>query len=281
MFSRAEARLSFARGMHALAVAVAALVLPGFQTVAREPAGGQLLTGTFPGNVRPGYVYLPPGFDQNRRYPVVYLLHGLPGSPTEYVDGTELGTFADAAISQGTVRPFIAIVPSAGANSHYNGEWAGQWETGLVDHVIPWVDQHLPTFAAPEDRVIAGLSAGGYGAVNIALRHPGLFGTVESWSGYFRPLRDGPFIHADQGTLDANDPMKLARVDAAALRLSKVRFYISTGPVHSHLFTPQETIDFANELKQLGVAVALRVVSSVKDEWRSQLDAGVIWALRP
>jgi hypothetical protein len=75
--------------------------------------------------------------------------------------------------------------------------------------------------------------------------------------------------------------MKLARLDAAALRLSKVRFYISTGPAHSHLFTPQETIDFANELKQLGVAVTLRVVSSVKGEWRSQLDGGVTWALRP
>jgi len=265
--------------MHVLAVALSALVLPGFHAAAQEPSGGVVLSGTFPGTVRPGDVYLPPGYSPSHRYPVVYLLHGLPGDPSEYIHGTRLGEFADGAISNGTVRPFIAIVPAAGAAARYNGEWAGPWETALVDRIVPWVDKHLSTIAAPSGRIIAGLSAGGYGAVNIAFRHPGLFGTVESWSGYFRPLNDGPFLHADEATLNANNPTKLARSEAAVLRRSKMRFFLSTGPVHSHLFTPQETIDFAKELEGLRIPVRSRVFSSMKDQWRYQLDAGLTWAL--
>src|SRR5207245_716859 len=84
-----------------------------------------------------------------------------------------------------TLRPFIAVMPAAGPRRAYNGEWAGAWENGLIDETVPWVDASLPTIATPEGRVIAGLSAGGFGAVDIALRHPGTFGSVESWSGYF------------------------------------------------------------------------------------------------
>src|SRR5580692_12228248 len=100
--------------MHALATLAAALVLPGFLPTATEPEGGQLLTGTFPGTARSGYVYLPPGFNVSHRYPVVYLLHGLPGSPSEYIRGTSLGSFADGEISAGRVQPFIAVIPAAG-----------------------------------------------------------------------------------------------------------------------------------------------------------------------
>ena len=57
--------------------------------------------------------------------------------------------------------------------------------------VVPWADRHLPPFAQEADRTIAGFSAGGYGSADVALRHPGVFGTVESWSGYLRAPRDG------------------------------------------------------------------------------------------
>ena len=133
--------------MHVVAAAVSALVVAGFSSVAHEPAGGQLLTGVFPGTERPGFVYLPPGFDRSRRYPVVYLLHGLPGSPDEYVGSLRVGQFADAAIASGRLRPFIAVVPAAGADGDYDGEWAGPWESALVDHIVPWVDTNLPTVA--------------------------------------------------------------------------------------------------------------------------------------
>src|SRR5690242_6609070 len=123
-------------------------------------------------------------------------------------------------------------MPAAGADRDYNGEWAGPWEREVVRGVVPFVDTHLPTMAAPSGRVLAGLSAGGFGAVYIALRHPGLFGSVESWSGYFHPLHDGPFKHDSKAELRANDPSVIVAAEGAALRDDGTRFFLSSGPYH-------------------------------------------------
>jgi enterochelin esterase-like enzyme len=265
--------------MHVLAAAASALALSGFTQLAPAPEGGQLLTGTIPGTPRASCVYLPPGYDPTRRYPVVYLLHGLPGSPNEYVFGTRLGDFADSGITAGTLRPFIAVMPAAGQTSHYDGEWAGPWERELLDVVVPWADSTFSTIRSPHGRIVAGLSAGGYGAVDIALRNPTVFGTAESWSGYFTPLRDGPFREATAATLAANDPVALARAEAPTLRAGGMRFFVSTGPYHSHWILPSSTQAFASELRRLGVDVAYRAFLDKQGEWRAQLDAGLGWAL--
>lgn len=262
-----------------LAAVTSALLLPGFAPYGTAPGGGRILAGTFPGTFRPGYVYLPPGFDPAVRYPVVYLLHGMPGSPTEYLDGTQLPVFADAAIADGLVRPFIAVMPAAGTKHGYNGEWAGPWERALVDDVVPFVDSHLPTIATPRGRVIAGLSAGGYGAADIGLRHTDVFGAVESWSGYFRPLRDGPFKHADAADLRANDPTQLVVSLRSLIARRHTRFFVSSGPSHSHWFRESDSIAFASQLRGLGLPVDLRLFPDRKGEWVSQLDAGLEWAL--
>jgi S-formylglutathione hydrolase FrmB len=262
--------------MAILAALAASVFLPGFTPFATGPNGGQVLRGTFPGTERAGFVYLPPGFLPPARYPVVYLLHGMPGSPSEYLDGTQLATFADAEISSGALRPFIAVVPAAGSNRNYNGEWAGPWENELVQRVVPWIDASLPTIANREGRVIAGLSAGGYGAADIGIRHPQVFGAIESWSGYFRPLHDGPFKDASRSVLAANDPAQLLPQDKSAL--AHTRFFLSSGPFHSHWFRPSETVAFAREAHRLGLATTLRLYSSRKGEWREQFDDGLRWA---
>ena len=79
-----------------VASGLAALALvPGFAPVARGPAGGEIYKGAYPGTAAPrplraGYLYLPPGYKTTERYPVIYLLHGLPGSPSEYIYSLEL-----------------------------------------------------------------------------------------------------------------------------------------------------------------------------------------------
>jgi enterochelin esterase-like enzyme len=268
----------YRRAMASLAAIVTAFLLPGFAPVAAGPHGGQVLAGRFPGTAREGYVYLPPAFSPAHRYPVVYLLHGMPGSPSEYLDGAGLVEFADAAIASGTIRPFIAVAPAAGTKRGYNGEWAGPWERALVDRVVPWVDARLPTLAEPSQRVIAGLSAGGYGAADIGIRNQDVFGVVESWGGYFTPLHDGPLEGARPDVLAAHDPTLLAAASARELRRSGERFFLSTGPAHSHWFRPQATTAFAAELHTLGIPVALRVFAAKAGEWRDQLAAGLTWA---
>jgi len=266
--------------MIALAAAVAtSVLLPGFTPAVAGPAGGQVLEGTFPGTARPGYVYLPPHFDPATRYPVVYLLHGMPGSPSEYIDGTDLAPFADTSIESGQVRPFIAVLPAAGTSRDYNGEWAGQWERAVV-RLVPWIDQELPTIPTRSARVLAGLSAGGFGAVDIGLRHPSLFGTIESWSGYFTPLHDGPFKDASRADLMAHDPTQLVFSKQPVLARWRTRFFLSTGPLHSHWAKPAQTISFGNELHAVGLRYTLQVFANRKGEWRAQLDDGLLWALR-
>jgi enterochelin esterase-like enzyme len=251
----------------------------GFAPVAGAP-GGRLLEGVFPGTLRAGFVYLPAGYTPTRRYPVVYLLHGMPGSPSEYTASLELAGWADAAVGAGKVRPFIAVVPAAGPDRHYNGEWAGRWQTALVDRIVPWVDARLATVASPAGRVLAGLSAGGFGAVDIGLHHPGLFGTIESWSGYFTPLHDGPFRQANRQLLAANDPMIIARREAPTLRADGTRFFLSTGPSHSHWIKPAQTLAFTRELRSLGLTARYHSYAGAKGAWRAQFDTGLTWAFR-
>jgi S-formylglutathione hydrolase FrmB len=292
MMRVARVRASLALTVAAITVAItvaaparATPILPGFARIGTGPDGGSLYRGTIPWPgapqpLRPGYVYLPPSLAPGERYPVVYLLHGMPGDPSEYTTSLGLATVADGLISSGAVKPFVAVVPAAGPDVHYDGEWAGPWESYLVDAVVPWVDAHLPTIPARSGRVLAGLSAGGYGAMDIGLRTPRLFGTIESWSGYFHPLHDGPLKHATPAQLAAHDPALLLAERAPLLRDLGTRFFVGSGPSHSHWFKEQETVAFAGELRRLALPHTLVLEPSDRGQYAEQLDAGLSWALR-
>jgi hypothetical protein len=218
-------------------------------------SGGTLWAGTIrgsyaPSHPGPSYIYLPPGYSQTQRYPVAYLLHGMPGSPLSYVQGGDLAQFANRLIAAGG-KPFVAVVPYAGPTTNRGlAEWAGRWESYIVDNVVPWTDANLSTIRSPAGRLIGGLSAGGYGAIDIGLRHPYLFGTLESWSGYFTPLHDGPFVHASPADLAANNPTLLVRKQATLLHRLHTNFELSTGVGHDQI-TPRMTTTFATELQSL------------------------------
>jgi enterochelin esterase-like enzyme len=132
------------------------------------------------------------------------------------------------------------------------------------------------------DRAIAGLSAGAFGAVDIALRHSGIFGVAESWSGYFRPFRDGPLAHASSVELADHDPTVLVRREAALLRRQHVRFYLATGFNHGGIFR-RWTYEFARELHDL--RLPYRVWASKSPDGgrylRLQLPAALVFAFRP
>jgi pimeloyl-ACP methyl ester carboxylesterase len=243
--------------------------LVGFALLATGPAGGTVWQGRIPPATRPSIVYLPPRVSPVARYPVVYLLHGMPGDPEGFVGALRL---ADVADELGT--PFVAVAPVAGPSWRYRGEWAGAWEDYLVRDVVPWVDARLPV----GPRVIAGLSAGGYGAVDIALRHPGLFDTVESWGGYFEPFRDGPLARASRTDLAAHDPSLLVRREAPAFR--RVRFFLSSGPTHGDV-TQRSTSAFGAELARLGIPHVTWLLHTRKADWRAQLTAGLRFAFAP
>jgi hypothetical protein len=192
------------------------------------------------------------------------------GSPSEFWDSLRLADVADELISSGGSPPFIAVMPVAGPLVNPDGgEWAGVWEDYLVRDVLPWVDANLPTLPDARDRALEGLCAGGYGAVDIGLRHPGIFGTLGSWEGYFAPFRDGPFVHATPAELAAHDPSLLVRREAPRLRRAGVRFYLSAGGNHGPVRSAW-TLAFARELTALHIGHEL---------WRMpERDRGHFWS---
>jgi enterochelin esterase-like enzyme len=258
----------------------AAPLPPQFAELRPGPHGGSVWRGVIPGATRKSAVYLPPHFTRRRRYPVVYLLHGMPGSPWGYLNSLSLAALGDTLIARHEARPFIAVAPVAGPTAYYDGEWAGQWEDYLVDKVVPWADANLPTIATARGRTLAGLSAGGYGAVDIGLRHPLLFDRLESWGGYFTPFGDDPLDDVGKLGLAAHDPTRLVRTRAPVLRRRGVAFFLSTGPGHGKV-QAADTVDFAHQLTALGIRHRLELYRGGKGVWERQLAAGLRWALAP
>jgi enterochelin esterase-like enzyme len=266
----------------------APVTLPSpFVQIGVGPFGGTLWRGWIPDPAIPAaqritIVYLPPNVSATGAYPVLYLLHGLAGSPYEFAHGLQLATVADDAIEAHRVPPFVAVAPPAGATWQFHGEWTGPWEDYVVDDVVPWVDANLPVLHVPQGRALAGLSAGGYGAVDIGLRHPDLFGTLESWSGYFDAPRDGSLAHADAVELAAHDPSLLVEREAPQLRRLGTRFYLSSATTHDPV-TAADTIGFARELASLGLPYRLVLKPGGHDGafWLAQMPAALRFALGP
>lgn len=137
--------------------------------------------------MRDVWVWTPPlGKLDRSTLPVVYMLHGWPGSPASMISGVvqPLAT----AFAQGA-KPFIAVFPDGNAKTHPDSEWADSYdkkamiETWITTKVIPAVESDR--IRSSQERAIVGFSMGGYGAAIIGLHHPELFSKVATLAGYF------------------------------------------------------------------------------------------------
>lgn len=122
-------------------------------------------------------VYLPPGFDPDRvRYPTLYLLHGGGGDQADWVTFGRVVEILERVVAADPGRGLIAVMPDGRSGQWYDYE-DGSFliESYVLDHLIPWVDANLPTIPDRAGRAIAGLSNGGYGAIQLAGKRPDLF----------------------------------------------------------------------------------------------------------
>ena len=189
-----------------LLVLASALVLAGG---APSRATGRLLDLGFKsvavgGDLRVA-VYLPPGYDEHRlRYPVVYFLHGLPASSSSY-RGIAFLRQAFDHVGQGA----LIVAPQGARDDDTDPEYldwgpSRRWETAIAKEVPAYVDSHFRTIRSRRARAIVGVSAGGYGAVLLALHHLDAFSVVESWSGYFHPTNPAGTRPLDLGSAGRN-----------------------------------------------------------------------------
>jgi enterochelin esterase-like enzyme len=146
------------------------------------------------GTQRKASVYLPAGYSPQRRYPVLYLLHGLAGNHLEWPGYVRAGPILDNVIAAGKAVPMIVVMPNGRAlpddrpwpderkfeAAHVAG--FANFERDLLDSLIPAIDRAYPTVAQRGARAIAGLSMGGGQALNFGLGHPDTFAWVGGFS---------------------------------------------------------------------------------------------------
>lgn len=208
-------------------------------------------------------IYLPPGYAQQaargRRFPVLYLLHGVPGTFTVFTNVAQAQVAANILIAQHKMPPTILVMP-AGLQGTLQGdtEWAntraGRWEDFILD-VVRDVDHRFATRADRRHRGIAGDSEGAYGAVNIALHHLDAFSVLESWGGYFTQTPTGVFRGATAAQLRANSPAAYVDSLAPEIRRSPLRAWLYQGRTDSA--DPGLLRSFAAQLHAAGADVRL------------------------
>ena len=160
------------------------------------------------------WIYLPPGYDPAAaiRYPVVYLIHGSPGASSDWFAGGDAPHTMDVLIAHHLVRPMIVVAPDVNGSSEddteclNSGSGGPQVETYLDDVVVPWVDANLSTEADWPHRVIGGMSAGGFCALDQGLRHPELFGSILALEPYQDPGDGGRRMLETAADFEAHSP---------------------------------------------------------------------------
>jgi S-formylglutathione hydrolase FrmB len=129
------------------------------------------------GERRDLYVYLPPGYDPNRSYPAMILLHGVAQDEQFFLGAAQL---FDQAMTCGTLPPFIIAVPDGsisgrpklidGASFYLNSN-AGRFEDWIVCDVWGFIRSNFPVRPEREFHMLCGGSAGGFGAYNLGFKH--------------------------------------------------------------------------------------------------------------
>jgi enterochelin esterase-like enzyme len=229
-------------------------------------------------------IYLPAGYTRARRYPVFYLLHGLPGRSVSFTVIGHIEVRMDNLISQRRMGSMILVFPDGriDGNTFSDSEWAntraGSFDTSVED-VVHNVDRRFATLPERQDRVIAGLSAGAYGAINIALHHLPTFANLEVWSGYFTQTRTGVFARASPRLLAYNSPLIYARGLAPTLRRFPLRAFLFVGRTDPSRL---QIVPMATELRALGAQISYAIYPGGHDWelWNRHLEQMLIMAWR-
>jgi len=192
---------------------------------------------------------LPPSYDtaKQRRYPILYHLHGLGDSEQSFLQTGGWNLIEDAQAS-GAMTEFITVTPDGGMSFYIDARVdpkakALKYEQFFTREFMPAIEKKYRVQAGRQAHGISGISMGGYGALHIAFAHPQLFGAVSAHSAaiFIQPERlraltggrvdimgaiyGSPF---DKAFYEKNSPLTLAREHVAGLRGMKIYFDCGT-----------------------------------------------------
>jgi len=149
-------------------------------------------------------VYTPPGYSKDKKYPVLYLLHGIGGNEVkEWTKNGAANVIMDNLIADKKIQPMIVVLPNGNATTNNAGGgrggrgpgggggdaaemsgpgWGRNFEGDLLKDIIPYMDSHYSVYADREHRAIAGLSMGGGQSLDFGLGNLDTFANVGGFS---------------------------------------------------------------------------------------------------
>jgi enterochelin esterase-like enzyme len=142
------------------------------------------------GTTRKMQVYTPPGYTKDKKYPVLYLLHGIGGDETEWQRFAAPNVILDNLLADGKITPMIVVMPNGRAQKNDRAEGNvfasapafAAFEQDLLKDVIPAIESRYSVQADCEHRSLAGLSMGGGQSLNFGLAHLDVFAWVGAFS---------------------------------------------------------------------------------------------------
>lgn len=206
-------------------------------------------------------VYTPPGYSPKKKYPVLYLLHGIGGDETEWKRFCNPDIILDNLIADGKSVPMIIVMPNGRAQKNDRAEGDvfasapafAVFERDLLDDVIPAIQSRYSTYTNRENRALAGLSMGGGQSLNFGLAHLDTF----AWVGGF------------SSAPNTKPPAELVPNPAAATKNLKL-LYLSCGKKDNLINISQDVHMY---LKEKGVPHVWNVDGNGHDatEWSNNL----------
>ena len=233
-------------------------------------------------------VYIPQAyFTTTTPLPVIYLLHGSPGSAEDWFRAAHAASVGAMLNSLG--EPAVLVAPEMSRHWTQDSECVDgatlRAETHLLDDVIPTMQRLLRVRTDRDGRVLAGNSAGGYCALNIGLRHRDEFATIIDLSGYTRPTYDaglarlfgpGPSLSTEVG---ANSP------DLYVPSLPPgppTRIWFDVGRSDRDTLAEESALvpEFGKQ-SEVTVRLTIRPGGHSYSVWRPALRDAAVWAIEP
>jgi enterochelin esterase-like enzyme len=147
-------------------------------------------------------VYTPPGYSAERKYPVLYLLHGIGGNDREWTQACHADEILDNLLAEGKIEPMVVVFPNgnssitadavsaspaqAGGGRGGPGggfdSWGTPFENDLLTDIIPYIESNYSVYNDRDHRALAGLSMGGGQTLNIGLSRIDKFAWIGGFS---------------------------------------------------------------------------------------------------
>lgn len=233
-------------------------------------------------------VFLPKSYetDKNKKYPVLYLLHGMLGTNTSWFENEKVKDVADLLIASGEACEMIIVSPNAGGNI-FEGVWNGyfdmqgwKYETFFFKEFLPYIESTYRIIGDKQHRAVAGLSMGGGGATSYGQRHSNMFSAVYAISALMAIPETGtaPSQNPEDKmalltkSVQQNSCIKYVEdaTDIQKQQLSAVAWFVDCGDDD---FLLDRNIEFTQAMRRANIPFEFRVRDGghISEYWHSAL----------